>query len=133
LFDLDTDEVLHSLMAALASGLVLHGDEFLQHAAARASANPDALALKMLRQHGQIEFVGRIDKLLARGNVVGPNAELNRIADSLLRMLLALNRHYYSGFSWLSHVIDAMPTKPANFNLRMTKAFTGECQEGAGS
>jgi hypothetical protein len=46
-------------------------------------------------------------------------------------MLLALNRQYYSGFSWLSHVIGAMPTKPVNFSLRMTEAFSAECQEGA--
>jgi hypothetical protein len=133
LVDLDPDEVKHSLLSILGAGLSVYGQDLLAGWAARAAPYPDALAAKLVRQYGQIEFTWRVEKMLARGdNLPEVYSDLNRMTGQLLRTLLALNRQYYSGFKWLDYVLDSLPLKPVDCGARLRRVFAGDPLAGHG-
>lgn len=130
--EFDTDDTRHSLLSTLGAGqhLPLHGAHLLAGWAARAAVYPDGLAAKLVRRHGQIEFLWTVEKMLARQNPFMAYEVLHSKTDALLRTLLALNRQYYSGFKWLDYVIGQFRLAPPDLGARLRAIYAGEPRAG---
>jgi hypothetical protein len=125
----DTDDVRHSVLSTLGEGhhLPLHGADLLAGWTARAAVYPDGLAEKLVRRHGQIEFLWVVEMLVARANNLPRAYEvLNSKTDALLRTLLALNRQYYFGFKWLDYVVAQLPLAPPDLGARLRAVYAGD-------
>ncbi len=132
--EFDTDDTRHSLLSTLGQGhhLPLHGAETLAGWSARAAVYPEGLAAKLVRQHGQIEFLWTVEMMLARSNNLLIASEiLNRKTEALLRTLLALNRQYYCGFKWLDYVVEQFRLTPPDLGARLRTIYAGDPLAGS--
>jgi hypothetical protein len=132
--EFDTDDTRHSLLSTLGAGhhLPLAGADLLAGWTARAAIYPDGLAAKLVRQHGQIEFLWTVEMMLARGNnLLVAYDILNSKTEALLRTLLALNRQYYFGFKWLDYVVGQLRLAPPDLGARLRAIYAGDPLAGS--
>ena len=123
----DPSELKQNLLAVLPVAIPVHGQALIEAWRLRAANYPRGLALAVVKKYAQIEFFWRTEMFLERGNnLMLLYDTLAQVSKSLLHLLLALNRIYYSGFKWIHLQIRQMQVTPPDFERRLTKVFQSE-------
>ena len=113
-----TAEPPHNLLALLAGGRPLYGVACIKEWQKQISY-PDGLAARMVRRYGQIDYFWRWRSALERGdNMLLFQRNMAQWGESLLRMLLALNRVFFFGLGWQDEVLARLALAPADFAAR---------------
>jgi len=120
-----------SLAYSVLTGIPVHGTAVIERWRSLAKVYPDGLAVAVIRRHAEIESLSDLPALIERGyNLLLINEMFCRAERQLFRILLALNRTYYSGFKWLDSVANAMHVAPPRLVDRMRRVFTAGALEG---
>lgn len=120
-FDADPDKQL--AVGGLRNGIALHGAGLVASLQERAARYPDGLRLAVVKAHGQIEGLWRLDAFAARDNALAGYRVLVAAHEDLLHVLLGLNRAYYSGFKSLPALIEELRIAPPNLLERLRAAY----------
>ena len=119
----DPDPLKQNTIAAILDGIPLHGHELLEEWRQRVTPYPDELATAVVRRHGQLDHFWRFRMLADRDNPLHVYADIVRIHETLLHLLLAVNRTYYFGFKWLDEVVARLPIAPSELDVRLRRAY----------
>ena len=123
----DPSELKQSLLAIFPAAIPVHGEALIEAWRSRAAIYPRELALAVVKKHAQIEFFWRTEMFLERGNnLMLLYDTLVQVSKSLLHLLLALNRIYYSGFKWIHLQIRQMQVISPDFERRLREVFQSE-------
>lgn len=122
-FDTEIDK--QGLVFAIQHGFPLHGATILEQWQAKASAYPDDLARRMVRENVWIapwfcpeQYIGRDDLLVLYHHYL-------QIEQGILKVLSGLNRVYYPTpcTKWMDWLIWQMPIVPPDLSARLKSVF----------
>ena len=122
-FDTDIDK--QGLVFAIQHSLPLHGTAILERWRTKASAYPDALARRMVRENLWMgpwfcpeQYIGRDDLLVLYSHYI-------QIEQGILKVLSGLNRVYYPSpnSKWMDWLIRQMPIAPPDLSFRLKSIF----------
>ena len=124
----DPSDLKQNLVAAFVHAVPVHGEALIEAWRSRAAVYPRALALAVIKRHGQIESFRTIDMIFERGNnLMLVYATLVKVSKELLYLLLALNRiYFYSSFKWIHLQISQMQITPPDFQRRLSHVFQSD-------
>ena len=128
----DPSDLKQSLLAAIISGIPLHGEALIEGWRSRAATYPRELAVAVVQRHAQIDHFWRTDMFLERGNnLMLLYDTLVQVSKKLLYVLLALNRTYYSGLKWPHLQVNGLQIAPSDFYVRLAGVFQSEPRTAA--
>ncbi len=131
--DPDPHEDVLNLLSGIDDSVALHGIERIERWRGIVRSYPDELARAVVRRHGQIEFFGQWEMLVARGNHPGPlQAHFWNIQQHVLQMLLAVNRRYPLGYKFLDSIFERCAVAPERFAERFHSVSTLPPDRAAG-
>ena len=119
----DPDPLKQNTISAILDGIPLHGHELLEEWRERANLYPNELATSVVRMHGQISHFWRFRMLAARRNPLHAYMGIVSTHETVLHLLLAVNRVYYFGFKSLDTVIARLPIAPPDLDRRLRRAY----------
>jgi hypothetical protein len=126
---MDSSDRVQGFMAALVSGIPLHGEVLAARWKAQALMYPLDLAKKILREHAPIDSFSDLAMFHARQNNILIHTTLVNIIEQLYRVLLAINHQYYPGIKWINMIVQQLPLAPANFGDRLESVFSSNAHE----
>lgn len=121
----DTDIEKQGLLSAIQHGFPLHGATILERWQTRASAYPDELARRMVRENLWMgpwfcpeQYIGRDDLLVLYDHYI-------QIQQGILKVLSGLNRVYYptTHTKWMDWLIQQMSIAPPDLSVRLKSIF----------
>lgn len=119
-FDADSGKL--SLLAGIADGVALRGEERVARWQRRVSRFPDELVVAVVKRYAQIDHFWRWRMYVERGsNLMGLHAHFAGVQERLLHVLLAVNRVYFFGFKWLDVVLARLAISPPDFAARFKR------------
>ena len=108
----DPHPLKQNTISAILDGIPFHGHELLEEWRERAEPYPDELATSVVRMHGQISHFWRFRMLAVRRNPLHAYMSIVSTHETVLHLLLAINRVYYFGFKSLDAVMARLPIAP---------------------
>jgi hypothetical protein len=119
----DPDPLKQNTISAIVDGIPLHGYELLEEWRERANPYPGELATSVVRMHGQVSHFWRFRMLAARRNPLHAYMGIVSTHETVLHVLLAVNRVYYFGFKSLDAVMARLPIAPPDLDRRLRRAY----------
>lgn len=119
----DPDPNKQTLIAALRTGLALHGQEIIARWRAQTDEYPAELARAVIHRCAQIDHFWRIQMWRERGDPTGVHGKIVAIHGAILHMLLAINHVYYFGVKHRDTLIAQLRLAPADLAQRLDSCF----------
>lgn len=133
--DHDTQTPTQKALVGLHGGLVLHGADRIDELRSGASY-PEALATAMVRDHQQIFPLWALQgSLRTRDAELWQRGELVKGLQSLLAMLAAVNRRFFSSFQLkqVTRLVSSFEHAPPDFAVRLQHALTAPIEDAVAS
>jgi predicted nucleotidyltransferase len=127
----DMSEERQEIIAAVQSGIPLHGAALVESWQARAAHYPDRLARGMVARHIDFPPWWSVPMYAERDDLPMHYTALTQAARRLFDVLLGLNRQYHPGMKWMEQKVGRLPIAPPELAARLKQAFRAEPRAGA--
>ena len=127
----DEDDDRQQLVSVGRHGVPIYGEVLLASWRERAGIYPEARAREIVLKRLDLPPWWSVPMYAERRDLPLFCHALFMASEAVFRALCALNREYFPGVKWMTHVIAAFPVKPSDAAERLTRIFRAEPGDAA--